>query len=318
MSTAERDEMLRQYKQVLLIQEARKAYTRFKALFERPNLDNKSFEESEIISLIKEILKKTDDRIVTGLPKETVLYRSRIVDTIKMLNNETTITVDEQDNIKGFDKYDSKEPPINISKGGRCNPAGSSYLYLSESEYSACAEVRPMNKQILSVARFEITKDLNIVDFTASGNFEEYNEEKGYSVTMLLSEIFSSFMLPVYNDAEYALTQYMSDFIRKYGYDGICYYSSNTGEKSYTIFNCCEDNVDFLDSKLVYNYMPRYNFYNLSDGEKLVFAENDFSEISKSDVDDMREKIRNQMRINYCTNKARRENNGQVKDADGE
>ena len=191
MSTAEIDEMRRQWVQVFLIQEARIAYTRFKALFERPNLDNKSFEESEIISLIKEILKESDDRIVTGLPKETVLYRSRIVDIIKMLNNKTTITVDEQDNINGFDKYDSKEPPINISKGGRCNPAGSSYLYLSESEYSACAEVRPMNKQILSVARFEITKDLNIVDFTAGGNFEEYNEEKGYSVTMLLSEIFS-------------------------------------------------------------------------------------------------------------------------------
>ena len=167
-----------------------------------------------------------------------------------------------------------------------------------------------MNKQILSVARFEITKDLNIVDFTAGGNFEEYNEEKGYSVTMLLSEIFSSFILPVYNDAEYALTQYMSDFIRKYGFDGICYYSSNTGEKSYTIFNCCEDNVEFLDSKLVYNYMPRYNFYNLSDGEKLAFAENEFSEISKNDVADLRQKICRQMRNNYCSSTTRRENNG--------
>lgn len=310
MSTAEIDEMRRQWVQVLLFQEARKAYTRFKALFERPNLGNKAFEESEIISLIKEILKNTDDRIVTGLPKETVLYRSRIVDTIKMLNNETTITVDEQDNIKGFDKYDSKEPPINISKGGRCNPAGSSYLYLSESEYSACAEVRPMNKQILSVARFKITKNLNIVDFTAGGNFEEYNEEKGYSVTMLLSEIFSSFMMPVYNDDEYALTQYISDFIRKYGYDGICYYSSSTAEKSYTIFNCCEDNVKFLDSKLVYNYMPQYNFYNLSDSEKLAFAENEFSEISKNDVADLRQKICRQMRNNYCSSTTRRENNG--------
>lgn len=309
MSTAEIDEMRRQWVQVFLIQEARIAYTRFKALFERPNLDNKSFEESEIISLIKEILKESDDRIVTVLPKETVLYRSRIVDTIKMLNNETTITVDEQ-NIKGFDKYDSKEPPINISKGGRCNPAGSSYLYLSESEYSACAEVRPMNKQILSVARFEITKDLNIVDFTAGGNFEEYNEEKGYSVTMLLSEIFSSFMMPVYNDDEYALTQYISDFIRKYGYDGICYYSSSTAEKSYTIFNCCEDNVKFLDSKLVYNYMPQYNFYNLSDSEKLAFAENEFSEISKKDVADLRQKICRQMRNNYCSSTTRRKNNG--------
>lgn len=309
MSTAEIDEMRRQWVQVFLIQEARIAYTRFKALFERPNLDNKSFEESEIISLIKEILKESDDRIVTVLPKETVLYRSRIVDTIKMLNNETTITVDEQ-NIKGFDKYDSKEPPINISKGGRCNPAGSSYLYLSESEYSACAEVRPMNKQILSVARFEITKDLNIVDFTAGGNFEEYNEEKGYSVKMLLSEIFSSFMMPVYNDDEYALTQYISDFIRKYGYDGICYYSSSTAEKSYTIFNCCEDNVKFLDSKLVYNYMPQYNFYNLSDSEKLAFAENEFSEISKKDVADLRQKICRQMRNNYCSSTTRRKNNG--------
>ena len=309
MSTAEIDEMRRQWVQVFLIQEARIAYTRFKALFERPNLDNKSFEESEIISLIKEILKESDDRIVTVLPKETVLYRSRIVDTIKMLNNETTITVDEQ-NIKGFDKYDSKEPPINISKGGRCNPAGSSYLYLSESEYSACAEVRPMNKQILSVARFEITKDLNIVDFTAGGNFEEYNEEKGYSVTMLLSEIFSSFMMPVYNDDEYALTQYISDFIRKYGYDGICYYSSSTAEKSYTIFNCCEDNVKFLDSKLVYNYMPQYNFYNLSDSEKLAFAENEFSEISKNDVAYLRQKICRQMRNNYCSSTTRRKNNG--------
>src|SRR6185503_14264408 len=50
--------------------------------------------------------------------------------------------------------------------GGRGNPPGIAYLYLSELGATAVAEVRPWANAYVSVARFKVRRDLRVLDLT--------------------------------------------------------------------------------------------------------------------------------------------------------
>ena len=176
----------------------------------------------------------------------------------------------ESNQISGYDSYDSKEPPITISGAARNNIQGSSYLYLAEDEYTACAEIRPHNFDIISLAKFRIKNDLKMFDLTVDSNFNQYDDPKSMILaTKLISGIMSAFYLPVANDKEYMMSQYISDFIRKYGYDCICYLSSMTFNKNYTIFSCGENNIEFISSELVENYRTNFELYKINDSSKV-------------------------------------------------
>ena len=66
------------------------------------------------------------------------------------------------------------------------------------------------------------------------------------------------------------MSQYISDFIRKYGYDGICYRSSMTFNKNYTIFNCGENNIEFVESELIVNYGMTFDLHKVNDASKVL------------------------------------------------
>ena len=69
---------------------------------------------------------------------------------------------------RGFDAFDSKEPPLGIPMSARNNIDGVSYLYLTEDEYTACSEIRPSPNSCISLASFELMRDINVIDFTNS------------------------------------------------------------------------------------------------------------------------------------------------------
>src|SRR5207302_493128 len=55
-------------------------------------------------------------------------------------------------------------PGESIKRGGRANPAGISYLYLSDSDETACVEVRAAPGDLITVGRFELAPDLRLVN----------------------------------------------------------------------------------------------------------------------------------------------------------
>lgn len=242
----------------------------FRHIFENGNIDNRTLENTEVVKRLRQLLELEDKSFVRSLAAGTELFRCRKL-PIGDASLSGIITYDsERKWISGYDSYDSKEPPITVSGSARNNIQGSSYLYLAEDEYTACAEIRPHNFDIISLAKFKTKKDLKMFDLTVDANFSQYDDrEKLISATMLIAGIMATFYMPVANNKEYLMSQYISDFIRKYGYDCICYLSSMTFNKNYTIFSCGENNIEFISSELVENYRTNFELYKINDSSKV-------------------------------------------------
>lgn len=56
---------------------------------------------------------------------------------------------------------------------------------------------------------------------------------------------------PVSKKEDYRVTQIISDYIRKMGYDGILYRSFFTMKDNYTIFNCHKNKIAYRNSRIV-------------------------------------------------------------------
>ena len=94
-------------------------------------------------------------------------------------------------------------------KNGRANPSGIIFLYLAEDEKTAIYEVRPFISQDVSVAQFELTKDLKIFDFCKYVVKED--EPKNSLLLPMLSVLFSE--VTHENEMDYLPSQY---FCRTY------------------------------------------------------------------------------------------------------
>ncbi len=122
----------------------------------------------------------------------------------------------------GYNQSESDAPPRDKALGGRANPKDISYLYVADDLKTAILEVRPNLKQNVSVATVKIKKNLRLFDFCY---VEKDENERGKSLD--LSVISEAFSKPNFSGEEsYYATQYICEFIREQGFDGIRFYSS--------------------------------------------------------------------------------------------
>ena len=134
----------------------------------------------------------------------------------------------------GYGAEQSDAPPKEKTSGGRANPSNISYLYIAEDVKTAILEVRPNVTQEVSVATVKITKDLKLFDFC----YTDPNEsELGRSLD--LGIISAAFSMPNFGDENnYYATQYVCEFIKEMGFDGIRFYSSlNPEGKNIVLFD---------------------------------------------------------------------------------
>jgi len=143
----------------------------------------------------------------------------------------------KEDNLfKGYDKKNSTAPPANMATEGRANPQFVRYLYVAENCKTAIYEVRPIIKQNVSVAPMVVKKTLKLYDFTKSiedSNLAEINKDNLFNV------IGKAFAKPNHNNNEmYIPTQYLTEYIKSLGFDGIRYNSSlHRNGKNIVIFD---------------------------------------------------------------------------------
>lgn len=129
----------------------------------------------------------------------------------------------------GYDKCNSDAPPSECAKEGRANPQGISYLYSSEDIKTAILEMRPQLQKMYNIATIEITKDAKLFDFTYSTDKLDTDEQ---TVLVDLHRISEEFSKPNFgNPIEYVPTQFVCEYIKKLGFDGIKFRSavSTTG-----------------------------------------------------------------------------------------
>lgn len=136
-------------------------------------------------------------------------------------------------------------PTHEKTKAGRINPVGIPYLYVSEQEKTAVAEIRPYPGSKVSVAKVKPIKSLKLADLTkfhaVTDPFIQDNLESRIRQNVLLNILNIEFSRPISPDdceIEYIPTQYLAEVILNAGYDGIRYKSSVcTGGTNIVFFN---------------------------------------------------------------------------------
>lgn len=127
-------------------------------------------------------------------------------------------------------------PQCRIASFGRANPAGIPYLYLGSTESTAISEIRPHTGETACVADFRIPADLELIDLrrprkTVSPFFLEDGEDicklRGdLPFLERLGEELTRPVLPQSAAIDYTPSQYLCEFIKKCGYQGVVYRSS--------------------------------------------------------------------------------------------
>jgi RES domain len=146
-----------------------------------------------------------------------------------------------------FDISKMGAPPGRIASYGRANPAGIPYLYLASTPETAVSEVRPHTGQILCVADFVTPNDLQVVDLRSPRRmispfiFPDANEigkmRNDLPFLEQLGEELTRPVLPESAAIDYTPSQYLCEFIKKCGYDGVIYRSSVSAGMNLALFD---------------------------------------------------------------------------------
>ena len=146
-------------------------------------------------------------------------------------------------------------PPLEASFG-RGNPEGIPYLYLSSDEETAFYEVKPYLKEYVTIGKFELLKNSKIIDLRTPNIGSPFKH--GAKLERLLMDIILLRILgrelskPLRHEKAqlaYLPTQYLCEFIKSNGYDGIIYQSSLLAT-GHNILLYLEENSTCIETKL--------------------------------------------------------------------
>lgn len=216
---------------------------------------------SAVFNAITDLCTGTATTIVNA---GTKVLRARIIKDLGDIYGAKKGIHFEDEIIRGYDWYNSKEPAVGISSEGRANSRYSSYLYCATDGPTAASEIKANIGDYISLASFTTKRDLKLVRFEIKDIFE------GETVQACIQNLIArSFSVPVSDTQEYRLTQFISDEIRKHGVDGICYKSHFTHHDNYVIFNCSMDTIKFTNSKIIRLHSQQLNFVDFS-ADKMI------------------------------------------------
>lgn len=137
-------------------------------------------------------------------------------------------------------------PPARQAIAGRANSAGISCLYLANDIITTFHEIRARDLDYISVASFKNNKELKIVDLSNLDNISPFSLEsfdyEWFAINIsILKKISMEIAKPLRrqdSELDYLPAQYISDFVKSLGFDGICYKSTlNENGLNYAFFD---------------------------------------------------------------------------------
>lgn len=155
----------------------------------------------------------------SAIRENTILYRARVIPSGK----------------KYLTKNEMGCPPSNLTPSGRANPQGIPYLYLCQDENTTYYEVRALYLDKLTIGRFKVKRDLRILDFTTMLSlYYAYNNSTStladeiakQKILQLISRDLSKPLRRFDTELEYVPTQYVCEYCKLNGVDGIRFSSS--------------------------------------------------------------------------------------------
>lgn len=146
-----------------------------------------------------------------------------------------------------IDKTMMGAPPMGVASHGRANPAGIPYLYLASDTDTAISEIRPHTGEFTTVAEFRLRDGLTIVDLRSPKTLvSPFIFESSDEIVQLRADLpfleglgleLTRPVLPRSAATDYVPSQYLCEFIKKQGFDGVIYTSSVGTGKNLALFD---------------------------------------------------------------------------------
>ncbi|GGF21337.1 RES family NAD+ phosphorylase [Echinicola rosea] len=186
---------------------------------------------------LKEII-KTERRFIPDIEKIEELRWDGFFNTQYELTPDVKLYRARVHHKSGNKVYNAEEmmcPPPTLTKGGRANPAGIPFLYLSDNPDTVLYEVRASYLDELSIGEFHLIaekKTIRIVDFTEDTPLFQPDQKiettiKSRLLRDLISRDLSKPMRRYDTEVDYIPTQFICEFIKIYtGASGIRFNSS--------------------------------------------------------------------------------------------
>lgn len=150
--------------------------------------------------------------------------------------------------VEPFQDKDLEAPPAGKSSIGRVNPRGISYLYVGVDKDTIIAEVQPWLSARITIAECTALETLNVVDLVPS--IEECT--RSHSYRKVISREFSKPVRPDTKDLDYIPTQYIAEWFKSSGLDGLRYESAlHSGGINLAFFNPSKFKVNKLEEVTV-------------------------------------------------------------------
>lgn len=202
-------------------------------------------------------LQKLLENMVIDIPRNTLrLFRSRICD--------------EDNYITGYPAKKMGVPPVELTAAGRTNSEGVQCLYLASDEKTTFHEVKAKDHDHVSVGEFVQLSDLRIVDLSLFDNIGPFSspdfDMTWFAINIeIIRKIGDEVAKPMRRfdrTLDYVPTQYICDYIKHLGYDGIKFKSTLVnGGTNYAIFN--EGKFDCANVRVVQIGNIEYNWNEL-------------------------------------------------------
>ena len=139
-------------------------------------------------------------------------------------------------------------PPLGVASHGRANPPGIPYLYIGSTPDTSIAEIRPHTDETATIAEFRVNPiNINVVDLrnpklliSPFSLGDEDNIGALRSDIDFLERPGAELTRPVRPQAapvEYVPSQFLCEFIKRFGWDGVLYSSSVSDGVNLALFD---------------------------------------------------------------------------------
>ena len=181
----------------------------FKKCLRNENRFHNKYINLEVLELVLNETKIT-------IPKDTKFYRARISDK------------------NGYKRKEMWQPPDDVASPGRANSKGQSCLYLCSNKKTTVKEIRARAFDYVTIATFRLNRDVKVLDLSSIVHSSPFYYSGMDKIAYLVNEnnlrhIQDDMAKPMSrldSELDYLPTQYISDFAKFLGYDGVKYFST--------------------------------------------------------------------------------------------
>jgi hypothetical protein len=196
--------------------------------------------------------------------REELMYRNRFfpvsdIDLEQLEKNLVWLTLDSdeisnswyrariQTDEAAFQASQMGAPPRRIASYGRANPAGIPYLYLGSTPDTAISEIRPHTGDRVCVAEFRTPRYLGLVDLrNPKKTVSPFELGEATDILQMRNDLpflerlgteLTSPIVPQAAAIDYTPSQYLCEFIKRCGYNGVVYRSSVSAGINLALFD---------------------------------------------------------------------------------